>query len=108
MTASGSDRAALGSALCAAVVLLAVVLELVAGGAANSPEPAYSGLFPLTWPQPLRVLWWLAIAAAAAGHRVLLVRAGMATGQVLPVVLALPFVVFAAGVASGASWSTWH
>ncbi len=105
---SPSGRAAVGSLLCAGLVVLAVGLEVAAGGAANSPEASYAGFFPLSWSQPVRVLWWLVIAAAAAGHRLLLVRAGMATGRVLPVVLALPFLVFAAGVAASTSWTAWH
>lgn len=94
---------------CAAFVLLAVALEVVSGQAANSESSSRAyGLVPLTWPQPVRVTWWLLVAAAAAGHRYHLVRAGLGQGRWLGVLLAAPFVVFATGIAFGASWSTWH
>lgn len=117
MTASGlSDggeqqhRGLLAGLGCAGFVLLAVVLEAVAGQAANSPEPGWAaGLVPLTWPQPLCVLWWLLVGAAAAGHRYSFARAGIVPHRSLPpLVYAAPFVLFAAGVAAGASWATWH
>ena len=94
---------------CAAFVLLAVAVEVASGQAANSESPDWLyGLVPLTWPQSARVGWWLLVAAAAAGHRYFLVRAGLGTGRWLGGLLAAPFVLFAAGIAAGASWSTWH
>lgn len=103
---AGPAWAAVG---CAVFVLLAVAGEVVSGQAANSENPSWVyGLLPLTWPEPARVAWWLLVAAAAAAHRVLLVRAGFARGRWLGWLLAAPFVVFAGGIAAGASWSTWH
>lgn len=94
---------------CAAFVLLAVSLEVAGGQASNSENPEWvDGLVPLTWPQPVRVGWWLLVAAASAGHRYFLVRAGLGTGRWLGGLLATPFVLFAAGIAAGSSWSTWH
>ncbi len=94
---------------CAAFVLFAVVLEVVSGQAANSENPGWVyGLVPLTWSPPARVTWWLLVAAAAWGHRYYVVRAGLGSGRWLGALLAAPFVLFAAGIAAGASWSTWH
>ncbi|GAC1610150.1 MAG: hypothetical protein NVS3B26_15380 [Mycobacteriales bacterium] len=95
--------------LCAALVLLAVGLEFASGQAANSPEDArYANFVPLGWPQPVRVLWWLLIAGAAASHRLLLdTRLGVRR-RVLAALAATPFALFALGIAFGASWSTWH
>lgn len=92
----------------AGFVLLAVALELLAGSFANSPVPGWAELVPLAWPRPLRVLWWTTVAVAAAGFRLGLHRLGFR--QRAPVVLAsvVPFVAFAAGVAAGAGWATWH
>lgn len=94
---------------CAAFVLFAVALEVLGGQAANSENPGWvAGLIPLTWSPPFRVAWWLLVAAAAAGYRFFLVRAGLGSGRWLGLLLAAPFVVFAAGTGAGASWSTWH
>lgn len=99
-----------GTALaCALLVGLAVALEVVAGGAANSPVPAWAEkAVPLAWPQPLRVAWWLGVAAAAYGFRASLRRLGLRQRPVVVVLSVAPFVVFAVGVALGASWATWH
>ncbi len=77
-----SDRAAtkafLGAIGCAALVLLAVILEVVGGTAANSPVPAWAeNAFPISWPQPVRVLWWLVVAAAALRYRLVIHRVGI-------------------------------
>lgn len=102
----GSVSKAVG---CAAFVVFAVALEVISGQAANSENPGWVyGLVPLTWSPPARVVWWLLVAAAAWGHRYFLVRAGLGSGRWLGVLLAAPFVLFAAGTAAGASWSTWH
>jgi hypothetical protein len=94
---------------CAAFVLFAVLLEIFSGQAANSDNRSWLyGLVPLTWPDPARVVWWLFVAAAAWGHRIYLVRAGLGSGRWLGALLAAPFSVFAAGIAVGASRSTWH
>lgn len=98
-----------GSIVCVVVVLLAVALEVVAGQAANSPEAAhYARLIPLGWPQPVRALWWALIAAVAAAHRLLLDERRGLRRHLLAALAASPFVVFAGGIASGASWSTWN
>ena len=106
---AAASRALVGALLCAAFVLTAVSLEVVGGQNANSPHPAWAEwAVPLAWPQPLRVLWWLAIAGAAAGYRILLGRAGFSPRRPLTVLLVVPFLLFAAGVAMGAGWATWH
>lgn len=94
---------------CAILVLGAVALELLAGQAANSPEDATVQVFvPLSWPQPVRVLWWLTVAAAAAGHRLFLdTRTGLRRA-LIAIAAATPFAVFAAGVAFSTAWSAWH
>lgn len=86
----------------------AVVLEVVSSGAANSPVPGWAEWVPLAWPPALRVTWWLAVAAAAAGFRWSLGRLGLQPSRVVTVLTVGPFVVFAAGIAVGASWATWH
>lgn len=51
--------------LCAGFVAAAVLLEVIGGQNANSPDPSWAErVVPLGWPQPVRVLWWLLIAAA--------------------------------------------
>jgi hypothetical protein len=52
--------------------------------------------------------WWLLVAGAAAGHRTLLQGTRGARPRVMAGLAASPFVVFAAGVAVGAEWATWH
>lgn len=95
--------------LCAALVLLAVGLEFASGQAANSPEDArYATLVPLGWPQPVRVLWWLLVAGAAASHRLLLDTRVSVRRRLLAALAATPFALFALGIAFSASWSTWH
>lgn len=112
-TTGGRDRstARLGwTALgCAAFVGLAVVLEVVSGRAANSPVPAWADeVAPLGWARPLRVVWWLVVATAALGFRAALHRLGFRQRPVVVVLSVAPFMVFAAGVALGADWATWH
>jgi len=98
--------AALG---CATLVGAAVALEVVGGTAANSTVPAWTRyVVPLAWPQPLRVVWWLVVAVAALGFRVALHRLGFRQRAATVAASVVPFVVFAAGVAVGADWSTWH
>lgn len=102
--------AGLGSIGCALSVLAGVVLEMLAGQAANSPEPDWvERLVPLAWPRPARVGWWLLIAAAAGAHRLLWDRcAGRSLRWVVAAVFAAPFLVFAGGIGAGASWATFH
>ncbi len=98
--------AALG---CATLVGAALVLEVLGGMAANSTFPAWATyVVPLAWPQPLRVLWWLVVAGAALGFRVALHRLGFRQRPVMVAASVVPFVVFAAGIAVGADWATWH
>lgn len=107
--ASRQSRAFAGALLCAAFVLAAVTLEVVGGQNANAPHPAWAEwVIPLAWPQPLRVLWWLVIAGAAGGYRILLAEAGFSPRRPVTVLLVAPFLVFAAGIATGAGWATWH
>lgn len=102
-------HALVGAALAGAFVLLAVVLEVVGGMGANSPVPAWAQwVFPLAWPEPVRVVWWLGVAGVAAVFRLMLSRAGVRQRRSVVVLSVAPFVVFAAGIATGAEWATWH
>ncbi len=65
-------------------------------------------MFPIGWPQAVRVAWWLTVALAAFGYRTYLGRAGFRTRRPVTALVVVPFVIFAAGVANGASWATWH
>jgi hypothetical protein len=95
--------------VCAGLVVAAVILEVVGGQNANSPHPAWAErVVPLAWPQPLRVLWWVGIAGAAGTYRILLGRAGFPQRKAVTILLIVPFLLFAAGVATGADWATWH
>ncbi len=94
---------------CAVFVVVAVVAEVVGGTAANSPNPSWADeVAPLGWPQPLRAVWWLSVAAAALGFRASLHRLGFRQRPAVVVLSVVPFVVFAAGVALSAEWATWH
>lgn len=94
---------------CAAFVIWAVIAEIVAGASANSQVPAWADkVFSLAWPQPVRVVWWLAVAAAALGFRIALHRLGARQRWLVTAIGVIPFVVFAAGIAVGADWATWH
>lgn len=105
----GDARAGAAAFGCAAFVVTAVVLEVVAGRAANSSVPSWAvGLFPISWPQPARVGWWLAVAIAALGFRLSLARLGLGGGRAITVATVAPFVILAGGVAFGADWATWH
>ncbi len=98
-----------GALLAGGFVLFAVALEVVSGLNANSPVPAWAEqVAPLAWPQPARVAWWLTVAGAMYGFRFLLGRAGMPQRRLVVVLSVAPFVLFAAGVAAGADWATWH
>jgi hypothetical protein len=54
------------------------------------------------------VAWWIAVAAAAGTFRLCLHRLGVRQRPVVVVVSAAPFLVFATGIALGASWATFH
>lgn len=86
----------------------AVTLEVAAGRRANSDAPSWGHLVPLAWSPTARVVWWLAVAAAALVFRVGLRKLGMPTNRSVDVLTVAPFVAFAAGIAVGADWGTWH
>lgn len=93
----------------AAFALLAVMAELVASAWANSPAPAWAeAIAPLGWPTAVRVVWWLAVAAATAAFHLGLVKAGEGPRPVIAVLTTGMFVGFAIGIAVGAEWATWH
>ena len=99
----------LGALACAAFVILAIVLEVVGGLAANSEVPGWAPrLAPIAWPRLVRVGWWLAVAVAAGAYRILLNRAGLPQSPWLSAASVAPFILFAAGIAAGAEWATWH
>lgn len=91
-----------------AFVGLAVVLELLSGSFANSPVPDWAHIAPIAWPSGLRVVWWVVVGAAAGLFRFGLHRLGLRQRPAVVVASVLPFLVFAAGIAAGADWSTWH
>jgi len=86
----------------------AVILEVISGQYANSAVPGWARWVPLAWPQPLRVAWWLAVAAGAGGFRWSLHRLGLRPSRVVTVFAVVPFLVFAAGIGVGADWAPWH
>lgn len=96
------------TAACALLVVLAVVAEVVAGSYANSPAPGWESIMPLSWPQAARVAWWLAVASAAGGFRYGLHRLGIRQRPLVVVLSVAPFALFALGIATGSSWTTWH
>jgi hypothetical protein len=64
-----------GAIACARLVLLAVLLEVLGGAAANSSVPTGAeDVLPISWPQPIPVLWWFVVAAAALGYRLFMHR----------------------------------
>ncbi len=89
-------------------VLAAVALEITGGVNANSTVPDWAELVPLAWPSWARVVWWLAVATAAAIFRVGLKRVGMPTNRLVDLLSIAPFAGFAVGIAIGADWATWH
>lgn len=90
-------------------IIAAVVMEVVTSAGANSSVPAWAKwVVPIGWPQAVRVVWWLVVAAAALAFRVALSRLGFRQRPVVVVLSVAPFVVFAVGIAFGAPWSTWH
>lgn len=107
---SADRRVALVALGTAVFTVLAVVLEIAAGMLANSPAPGWAdtGLVPLAWPRLARVAWWVAVAAAMATFHGSLHRLGLGQGRFLAVASVAPFLVFAAGVATAQSWSTFH
>ena len=104
-----SGRRLLAALGCAAFVLGAVLVEMVSGQAANTPSAArYEALVPLGWPAPLRVGWWLVVAAAAVNYRRLLHPSARRRERALRAGAALPFGTYDVGIAVGADWATWH
>lgn len=93
----------------AGVAGLAVALELLGSLFGDAPSTAYPAwLVPIAWPTALRVSWWLLAAAGAAAAAYGLGRAAGRPRRLGPLVMASPFLLFAGGVAVGASWATWH
>ncbi len=91
-----------------AFTLGAVILEVISGQYANSVVPGWAHWVPLAWPQPLRVVWWLAVAAGAGGFRWSLHRIGLRPSRVVTVGTVVPFLAFDGGIGAGADWATWH
>lgn len=89
-------------------VATAIVLEVLAGEGAASSTSGAPWFVPLTWPQPVRVVWWLAVAGSAAAFRVSLRRLGLPARRSANVATVAPFLLFAGGIAFGADWATWH
>jgi hypothetical protein len=89
-------------------VAVAVAVEVLGGSFANSSVPDWADVAPTTWPGGLRSAWWTAVAAAAGACRLALHRIGLPQRPVIVAASVLPFLVFAAGIAAGADWATWH
>ncbi len=96
---------AAGSAL---FVVVAIVLEVLGGSYANSPVPDWAEVVPIAWPRAVRVVWWVGVAAAAAGFRLGAHRLGFRQRPLVVALSVVPFLAFATGIAMGAGWSTWH
>lgn len=94
--------------VCPLLVGGAVVAEVVAAQHANSDPVGWAAWFPLTWPVEARVAFWSVVAAAAAGFRWGLHRLGMRQRPLVVVATVAPFALFALGVATGSSFTTWH
>ena len=89
-------------------VATAIVLEVLAGEGAASSTSGAPWYVPLTWPQPVRVVWWLAVAGSAAAFRMSLRRLGLPARRSADVATVTPFLLFAGGIAFGADWASWH
>lgn len=105
---TSAGRVLLVGLACLVFVGVAVVAELTASLWANSEVPAWAELAPIAWPQAARVAWWASVAGAALIYRRSLARVGLPQHRSVTVLTVAPFVVFAAGVAIGADWATWH
>jgi len=90
------------------VLVGAITLEIAAGEGAADPASSGRSWVPLTWPAPLRAIYWLAIGAIALGHRIGLTRLGSTPRPAVTLAITAPFVIFAAGITLGAPWATWH
>lgn len=88
--------------------MCAVAVEVASGSYANSVVPGWAEWVPLAWPQPLRVIWWLVVAASAGAFRWSLAKLGLRPNHLVTALTVTPFVVFAMGIAFGAHWATWH
>lgn len=95
---------------CAGFVLLAVIVELTVSQNAGAVAPrGFSRFAPAAWPDPLRVMWWLAVAAAAGGYRLFAdLLGGRKPRWALVAVSAAPFAFFAVGIALGSGWATYY
>jgi hypothetical protein len=109
-TVTTAERRAATLAVGAALFVgFAVVLEIVAGTRANSSIPGWAEIMvPLAWPRPMRVAWWLAVAAAMGSFHWSLHRLGVGQPRFVAGISVAPFLVFAAGVGAGQSWATFH
>lgn len=98
----------MAAAASALFVLGAVMLEVLAGTAANSAVPEWAHLVPATWPRPARVSWWLAVAGAGGLYRLCLHRLGLRPNRLVTLATVAPFLLFALGIAIGSEWTAWH
>lgn len=105
---SGDGWWALAVIGSAAFVGLALVLEVLGGSFANSPVPEWAHIVPISWPPAARVVWWTTVAGAAGLFRLGVHRLGHRQRPIVVVASVVPFLVFAAGIAIGADWATWH
>ncbi|MDP9386475.1 MAG: redoxin domain-containing protein [Actinomycetota bacterium] len=90
-------------------VIAAMSAEVLASAASAGAVPAWASLLvPPSWPVPARVVWWLAVAGAALVFRLSLHSLGFRQRPTVVALSSVPFLVFAAGIAAGADWATWH
>lgn len=96
--------------LCALVVLVAIVLEFIGGrGGPSVADGGATSLSPATWSDPARMLEWLVVAAAAGAYRA--IADWVAHRPIrwwLAAVSALPFLVWAFGIATDQDWATFR
>lgn len=96
--------------LCALVVLVAIVAEFIGGrGGPSVADGDGASISPATWPDAARTIEWLLVAAAAAGYRAIADWvAHRAIRYWLAAISALPFLIWAYGVATSQDWATFR
>jgi hypothetical protein len=107
----GTTRVPAWALLGAAGALSAVGLEVTASLLGQGVDTRWPGwLTPIAWPTPLCVAVGLAAAAGAGAATVGLDRAGVLgrSARLAGAGATVLFAAFAAGVAAGAAWATWH
>lgn len=109
MTSYGTEPLPVWAFVGAGVAAVALVLEFLGSILGDAPSTSYPAwLVTVGWPTPLRVAWWAGAAGGAAAAAFGVGHASGRPARLRPVLVASPFLLFAVGVATGASWATWH